>query len=109
MPSLLTIASQVMCPHGGQAILATTNSAVMADGAPALLESDIHMIAGCPFAIGPKYSPCVRIEWSAGTAMSDTNGTKFLNQQSIGQCLGVEGATQGLALVVQTQSKADGT
>jgi len=109
MASLLTTVSQVMCPHGGQATLLTSNTYVMADGSPVLLESDVHMIAGCPFTIGLKYSPCVRIEWSAGTSMSNSNGTKFLNQSSIGQCLGAEGGTQGVAMVVQTQTKVDGT
>jgi hypothetical protein len=109
MASLLTTASQVMCPHGGQATLITTNTQVTAAGMPVLLESDVHIIAGCPFTIGPKYSPCVRIEWSAGTSMSNGNGTKFLNQSSIGKCLGAEGATQGMAMVVQTQTQVDGT
>ena len=109
MPSLLTTASQVMCPHGGQATLITTNTQVTADGSPVLLESDVHMVAGCAFTIGPKYSPCVRIEWSAGTSTSNGSGTKFLTQSSVGKCLGAEGATQGVAMVVNTQMKADGT
>src|SRR5215471_10183231 len=109
MASLLTTSSQVMCPHGGQATLITSNTQVTADGSPVLLESDVHTIAGCAFTIGPKYSPCVRIQWSAGTTMSQTNGTAFLTQSSVGQCLGAEGAVQGMALVVQTQMKADGT
>jgi hypothetical protein len=109
MAMLLTTASQVMCPHGGQATLITANTQVMSDGSPVLLESDIHVIAGCPFTIGPKYSPCVRIEWSVGTTMSNGNGTSFLNQSSIGKCLGAEGGIQGMAMVVQTQTKADGT
>jgi hypothetical protein len=109
MSNLLTTASQVMCPHGGQATLMTSNTQVTADGSPVLLESDVHIVAGCSFTIGPKYSPCVRIEWSAGTTMSQGNGTAFLTQSSVGQCLGAEEATQGVAMIVQTQMKADGT
>jgi len=109
MPNLLTTASSVMCPHGGQAVLMTSNARVTAGGAPVLLESDIHIIAGCPFTIGPKYSPCVRIEWSAGAAMSTIDGVKPLTQSSVGRCIGVEGAPQGLAMVVQTQLKASAT
>jgi len=109
MAHLLTTASQVMCPHGGQATLLTSNTKVTADGSPVLLESDVHMIAGCSFTIGTKYSPCVRIEWSAGTSTSDSNGTNFLTQSSVGKCLGAEGGTQGMAMVVQTQMKAEGT
>jgi hypothetical protein len=109
MPSLLTTSSQVMCPHGGQATLMTSNTQVTADGSPVLLETDKHVVAGCAFTIGTKYSPCVRIEWSAGTTMSSTNGTAFLTQSSVGRCLSGEGAPQGVAVIVQTQMKADGT
>jgi len=34
MPNLLTTASQVMCPHGGQATLTTSNTKVTAGGSP---------------------------------------------------------------------------
>ncbi len=102
---VLTTASQIMCPHGGQALLFTANSRVTAAGAPALLETDVHVVAGCPFTLGPKYSPCVRIEWSAGGARTSINGTPVLVQSSIGKCLSAENAIQGVALVVNTQLK----
>lgn len=109
MASLLTTASQVMCPHGGRALLGTSNTRVTAAGAPVLLETDVHPVAGCPFTVGLKYSPCVRIEWSAGTSLSDSDGTRFLNQSSIGKCLGAEGGTQGMAMVVQAQARVEAT
>src|SRR5688572_2311697 len=109
MPNLLTTASQVQCPHGGQATLLTSNTQVTAGGSAVLLETDIHIVAGCPFTIGPRYSPCVRIEWSAGTTMVSANTTALLTQSSVGRCLSAEGAAQGVAMVVQTQMKADGT
>ena len=105
--SYLTTNSTVMCPHGGQAMLMTANSAVFADRAPILLESDIHPVVGCPFTVGPKYSPCVRIEWSAGTTRTNLNGTPGLICSSIGQCYNAEGAIQGVAIIVNTQIKAD--
>ncbi len=109
MANLLTTASQIMCPHGGQATLITSNARVSAGGAPVLLEADIHIVAGCPFTIGPKYAPCVRIEWSAGAAMSTIDGFKPLTQSSMGRCIGAEGAPQGVAMIVQTQLKASAT
>ena len=102
---ILTTASTITCMHGGQAILLTANAKVLVDGAPALLETDIHPVAGCPFTIGPKYSPCIRIEWAAGAAKLTINGTKVLVRSSIGKCISAEGATQGVALVVMTQMK----
>lgn len=104
---ILTTASQVMCMHGGQATLTTANTQVKVDGMPALLESDIHTVAGCAFTIPPaKPSPCIRIEWTMGAVMAKSNGTPVLIQSSIGKCISAEGATQGLALVAQTQMKA---
>jgi len=105
MPNNLTTASQVMCPHGGQTILTTSNTKVFAGGTPVLLESDIHPVAGCPFTIGPKYSPCVRIEWTAGVSKVTVNGIKPLVQSSVGKCYSLESALQGVAIVVNTQIK----
>lgn len=107
--NFLTSLSQIQCPHGGQAILQTANTKVQADGGFILLESDIHPVAGCPFTIGPKYSPCVRIEWSAGSQQYKIQGKPALVMSSIGKCLGAEGAAQGVALVAQTQQKGSGT
>lgn len=103
----LTTSSSIQCTHGGQAILTTANSHVFAEGAPVLLESDVHAVVGCPFTLpGPKYSPCVRIEWSAGAAQVTVQGTKVLVQSSIGKCISGEGAPQGVAIIASTQMKA---
>lgn len=104
---ILTTTSQVMCPHGGTAILTTADAKVKVDSALALLESDVHPVAGCPFVLpGPKPSPCIRIEWTAGATMSKIDGTKVLVQSSVGKCISAEGAIQGVALIAQTQMKA---
>lgn len=103
---ILTTASQVTCTHGGKPTLTTSNTKVKADGMPALLESDVHAVAGCPFTVpGPKPQPCVKIEWTMGAAMCKCDGTKVLIQSSIGKCISAEGATQGLAIIAQTQMK----
>ena len=103
--NLLTIASTIMCPHGGQAILFTTNAKAMADGAPVLLESDVHPVVGCPFTIGPKYSPCIKITWSGGATKASVDGVPALVQSSIGLCASPEGAPQGVAMIASTQMK----
>jgi hypothetical protein len=100
----LTTASTITCTHGGQATLVTGNTSVLA-GAPLLLESDVHAVVGCPFTIGPKYSPCVRIEWSGGAANASAGDTAVLVQSSIGKCYSAENAVQGVAIVAATQPR----
>jgi hypothetical protein len=95
-----------MCMHGGTAMLTTANTQLKIDGAPALLESDVHSVSGCPFTIPPsKPSPCIKIEWAMGAVMCKSHGTGVLIQSSIGKCISAEGATQGLAIIAQTQTK----
>lgn len=107
---ILTTTSQVKCLHGGTAMLTTANTTVNADGALSLLESDVHSVVGCPFTVpGPKPQPCIRIEWTAGATMCKINGTGVLVQSSVGKCISAEGATQGIAIIAQTQMKAKAT
>ncbi len=107
--NILTTKSKIQCTHGGQATLSTSNTIVFVKGAPALLESDVHPVVGCPFTVGTKYSPCVRIEWSAGAKEVTTKKNKktaVLVRTSIGKCINAEGATQGVAIIVNTQMEA---
>jgi hypothetical protein len=77
------------------------------DGAAALLESDIHTVAGCIFTVPPgKPQPCVRIEWQAGATTCKVDGTAVLVKTSVGKCISAEGATQGVAIILMTQMKA---
>jgi hypothetical protein len=101
---VLTEDSTIQCPHGGVAALSTANTKVKVGGAFALLESDIFTVSGCPFTIGPKYSPCTRIEWSAG-AVKVRADTAVLVSSSIGVCYSGESLPQGLAIIANTQSK----
>jgi hypothetical protein len=99
MPAVVTTASLVQCMHGGMAALVTTNSVLMAGGAPALLETDMPMIAGCPFVVGTVPSPCVSIQWSGAAATLTVNGVGVVLETSIGNCLSAAGAPQGVAIV----------
>jgi hypothetical protein len=102
---ILATGSSVQCPHGGQATLTTSNNKVAVTTGRALLESDIHTVVGCPFTIGSKPSPCIRIEWSAGANSVSVNGTPVLIQSSIGKCYSPESAVQGVAIIVNSDSK----
>jgi len=109
MIPLLTTTSTVMCPHAGQAMLLTTNTEAVIDGAPALLETDVHPVVGCTFWSGPTYMPCVTIRWSAGASQTKLHGVPLLLQSSVGVCYNALQAPQGVAVIVQTQTRAQGT
>ena len=108
MSPLLTTASTVLCPHGGSAILATSNTQAMVQSAPVLLLSDVHPIAGCAFAPGGVPTPCLTIQWLTGGTRSAIGGVPALLQTSVGLCLNAAQAPQGTAIVVQAQTQAMG-
>jgi hypothetical protein len=108
MIPMLTSASTVICPHGGQALLLTTNTDALVQGAPVLLQTDVHAVVGCPFFAGPVYSPCVTIRWLSGATQTSIRGTPVLLRNSVGLCQNAAQAPQGTAVVVQTQTQAQG-
>jgi hypothetical protein len=108
MSPLLTTTSTVMCPHGGSAILTTSNSQALVQGAPMLLLSDVHTIAGCAFAPGGVAMPCLTIQWLTGGTQSAIGGVPALLQTSVGLCLNAAQVPQGTAIVVQAQTQAMG-
>ena len=108
MIPILTTTSTVMCPHGGMAQLLTTDTEMLIDGAPALLQTDVHPIVGCPFT-PVAYSPCVSVRWVTGATQTSVHDVPVLLQTSVGLCLNAAQAPQGTAIVVQVQQTAKGT
>ena len=107
MIPILTTTSTVMCPHGGMAQLFTTNTDALVDGAPVLLQTDVHPIVGCPFT-PVAYSPCVLIRWITAATQTSLRNVPVLLQTSVGLCLNGAQVPQGMAIVVQVQQKAKG-
>ncbi len=105
MIPILTTTSTVMCPHGGQAVLATSNTEMLIDGAPALLQTDVHPVVGCTFT-PVAYSPCVSIRWVSAATQAALRGVPVLLQSSVGLCQNAAQAPQGLAIVAQVQQRA---
>jgi hypothetical protein len=104
--NLLTTGSTVQCPHGGQALLLTSNTSVLGPDGPVLLETDVHVGTGCPFTVGTVYSPCLRIEWQAAATATGVNELGPLVETSVGICYSAQGAPQGTAIVAATQQEA---
>jgi hypothetical protein len=107
MSSILTIDNQIQCPHGGMAILTTTNSALLVDGSPALLATDLPEIVGCPFIVGVVYLPCVLIEWTGAAEMLTVDGAGVVLETSIGLCCNAAGAPQGVAIINDANPEVD--
>jgi uncharacterized Zn-binding protein involved in type VI secretion len=108
MIPILTAASTVTCPHAGQAQLITTNTEWLIDGVPALLQTDVHPIVGCTFALGGIYTPCIMVRWVSGATQMQLRGVPILLQNSVGRCLNAAQVTQGTARVEQAQTRATG-
>jgi hypothetical protein len=106
---ILTTSSTVMCPHGGMAQLVTSNGDAVIDGAPALLQTDVHQIVGCTFTTPAAYSPCVTIRWVSGATQAKVRNVPVLLQNSVGLCLNAAQAPQGTAIVAQVQQRATGS
>ncbi len=110
---ILTTASTLMCPHGGQVQLSTSNSQANIQGSPALLLSDRHSVSGCPFQIpigtGTKPQPCTTVQWLVGASQTKVGGVPVLLQSSVGLCLSAEQIPQGPPSVVQVQQVVKGS
>jgi len=103
---ILTTADVMMCPHGGQVTLASSQSKVKAQ-AQVLRQGDTFTIAGCAFstpAAGPH--PCVTVEWQNPSQKVSAVSDKVLTKLSIGMCKAGDQAVQGVVLIQQTQTKA---
>jgi hypothetical protein len=87
--------------------LVTTNTDALVDGAPILLQTDVHPIVGCPFT-PVVYSPCVLIRWITAATQTSLRNVPVLLQTSVGLCINAAQVPQGTAIVVQVQQKAKG-
>lgn len=61
MPAVLTTASTLLCPHGGQIVAEPSQTLLTVDGRPVLLRADLlgPVLIGCP--LKPPATPCVKI------------------------------------------------
>jgi hypothetical protein len=107
MPSLLTTASVMMCPHGGTVTATTSNTKARADGAFLLRSSDLFTIAGCSFNVVVPH-PCVQVKWVAPAQQSKASGDFTLTEASVGLCVAADQAVQGTVLIQSTQPKVAG-
>ena len=104
MPGAVYHAGAVaICPHGGQVQTIPTAPRVTVKGMPVAVLTSTSLVAGCLFTIGPKASPCVRVQWLVPATRVTSMGQPLLVQTSTGLCLSPEQAPQGPPTIVSTQ------
>lgn len=106
---LFHVGNTTMCPHGGQATTISSNARVTVSGTPVATVADQTVIAGCPFMIGSKPSPCVKVQWVVPATRVFVNGQPALLQTSTGLCQSPEQAPQGPPVVTVNQTRVVGT
>ncbi len=82
---LLTITSQVLCSHTGQAKPTIPNPRVLVNGQPTVVVSTPYVVAACPF-VPPANGPCVTGQWFTGTVRVFSNAQPLLVQSSTSTC-----------------------
>jgi hypothetical protein len=110
MPALLTVQSQLMCPHGGTVTATPSSTAVMIQGAgPVVRGTDTFLVAGCSFSTPAGPHPCMTVQWQVTETTVKAGGDFALDEASVGLCLAADQTPQGTVLVQSTQSKVSGT
>lgn len=108
MPHLLNKSSVLMCPHGGQVNIITSNTKSKAGGDFLVRSSDTFLIAGCALNISGTPHPCVEVQWVQTVAQSKSSGDFHLSEQSTGLCKAGDQAVQGTVMINTTQTQVSG-
>jgi hypothetical protein len=102
---ILTVASSLQCPHGGQVQIIPADPLATGGSVPIATLADQVVVVGCPFvipAVVPIPSPCILVQWVSGNPRTTANGIPMLNLSSVGLCIGATGAPQGPVVVAST-------
>ncbi|MFD9452426.1 hypothetical protein ACFWBC_04940 [Streptomyces sp. NPDC059985] len=107
MGGLLTTASTLSCPHGGQVTAIASQARTRLGGAPVVLATDTFVISGCPFVpVSPQ--PCVLVQWQLPAARGSAAAAPTLTRDSVGFCVAANGAVQGGVLVHAADLSVEG-
>ncbi len=111
MPGPLAhVGATIVCPHGGQVQVVSTNARVLVGGQPVATLGDQYLVAGCAFTVPPgKPQPCLRAQWLAPARRVLVGGQPAILQSSVGLCLSAEQIPQGPPTVVAAQPRVVGT
>lgn len=109
MPGFLFhVGAVAICPHAGQIQVISSNTRVLVNGMPVATIVDTSPVVGCPFTVGTKYQPCLKVQWLMPATRVLINGQPALLQSSTGLCLSAEQIPQGPPSVITTQPRVMG-
>jgi uncharacterized Zn-binding protein involved in type VI secretion len=109
MPGFLVhVGATAICPHGGQVSVIPGNPRVLVNGMPVATLSDLYLVAGCAFSVGPKPQPCVKVLWLAPATRVLAGGQPVILQASAGISQSAEQIPQGPPTVISTQTRVSG-
>jgi hypothetical protein len=110
MPGFLVhVGAAIICPHGGQAQIISSNARVLVGGMPVATMTDVTLVAGCAFTVPPgKPQPCIKVQWLTPATRVLVNGQPVILQASTGLCLSPEQIPQGPPSVITTQPRVSG-
>lgn len=107
--SVLTVVDTMMCQHGSPVTHVPGQVRVKIAGAFAMVAPDQGMVAGCPFMIGNKPSPCVTVQWTAPAVRVKFGGQPALIATSAGLGKSPEQAPQGKVTIPAPQPRVKAT
>lgn len=102
------VGATLMCPHGGRISVVPGSARVKLGGQQAATQADSYLVSGCPFFVGQKPQPCVRVQWMVTSTRVKIGSQGVLLQSSTGVCQSAEQIPQGPPVIVNTQSRVRG-
>jgi hypothetical protein len=107
---ILHVGATVLCSHGGNVTIQSSNTRVKVNGQAVATASDTYTVAGCPFTVpGPKPQPCVTLRWVKPASRVRVSGQPVILKTSSGLGQSAEQIPQGPPNVTATQMRAKGT
>lgn len=107
----LTLSTVASCFHQGPAAILPDQTAVTILGGLVATASGQITVLGCPFTVGPKYSPCVTVRWILTSTKVTVQGKPLILMPPPGSGIGpgigqsAEQVPQGPATIKTNQVK----
>jgi hypothetical protein len=96
---LLTVASILLCPHGGRVSVTPTSGATLGAPAPVLLISDTNIVLDCPDRPPDRPPPCVRVNWVSSGGRTLVRGVPVLTRAATGICVDIADQIKGPVVI----------